>query len=461
MSATATPTPPRDRVAPCSATRSLAPETVAHHPLPAAAHRLPRPLPAALRRLLHAATARPHDRAQLRSRGGQDRLHRRPRPPPRRPHNAILQPLLGDRSVLLLDGREHLRQRLLLLPPFHGERMQAYAETMREVAERQVASWPRGHPFPAQPSMQAITLEVILRTVFGLEDEEGVEQVGAPLRRVLDATASQARLFALQATSSKNPHRQPWGRFNALVAEADRVLYEEIPARRAQADGDRDGPLPAAGRPRRGGPAAHRRRAARRADDPALRRSRDDRDGAELDPGAPRSPPGRARAACAEHRTGETAFLDATIKESLRLRPVVPAVGRYLAAPLEVGGHCFPPTSTSASRFTSCTGGRTCIRTPTPSAPSASSSGRPEPISGFPSGAACAAASAPASPCSRCGSSCRRSSIGCGCCPRAVAVSASAVVPSPSCLARAPASPSRRRREQHPLGAPIALAPAF
>ena len=157
-------------------------------------------------------------------------------------NNEILAPILGTRSVLLLDRGEHLRQRRLLLPPFHGERMKAYAETMREVAERHVAAWPRGSAFPTQPSMQAITLEVILRTVFGLSDAERIERVGAPLRRLLDATASQLRLFALQVTSSKNPRPgSPWGRFNALVAAADRVVYEEIQARRAQAgDGDHD-----------------------------------------------------------------------------------------------------------------------------------------------------------------------------------------------------------------------------
>jgi cytochrome P450 len=157
-------------------------------------------------------------------------------------NNEILAPLLGTRSVLLLDRDEHLRQRRLLLPPFHGERMKAYAETMREVAERHVAAWPRGSTFPTQPSMQAITLEVILRTVFGLSDEERIERVGAPLRRLLDATASQLRLFALQVTSSKDPRPgSPWGRFNALVTAADRVVYEEIRARRAQAqDGDHD-----------------------------------------------------------------------------------------------------------------------------------------------------------------------------------------------------------------------------
>jgi cytochrome P450 len=259
--------------------------------------------------------------------------------------NAILQPILGDRSVLLLDGREHLRQRRLLLPPFHGERMQAYAETMREVAEREVASWPRGRSFAVQPSMQAITLEVILRTVFGLSGEERVERVGAPLRRVLDATASQARLLALQVTSSKDPHRlSPWGRFNALVAEADRVVYEELHARRAEAaDGEHQDVLSLllAARDEEGQPltdlelrdelmtlllAGHETTAT--ALSWTLER-------------LVRHPAALARLR-AEHRSGETAYLDATIKESLRLRPVVPAVGRYLTAPLEIGGRTLP-----------------------------------------------------------------------------------------------------------------------
>jgi cytochrome P450 len=84
--------------------------------------------------------------------------------------NVILQPLLGPRSVLLLDGPEHLRQRRLMLPSFHGERMRQYAEVMREIAERHVGRWPLRSAFPTQPAMQAITLEVILRAVFGVTD---------------------------------------------------------------------------------------------------------------------------------------------------------------------------------------------------------------------------------------------------------------------------------------------------
>ena len=82
-----------------------------------------------------------------------------------------LRPLLGDRSVLLLEGREHLDRRRLMLPAFHGERMRAYESVMREATEREIAGWPAGRAFAVHPSMQAITLEVILRAVFGVSDE--------------------------------------------------------------------------------------------------------------------------------------------------------------------------------------------------------------------------------------------------------------------------------------------------
>ena len=85
--------------------------------------------------------------------------------------NAILRPLLGERSVLLLDGPDHMRERKTLLPPFHGERMQAYGETIARVAEAEVASWPVGEPLEIRPRTQALTLDVIMRAVFGSRDE--------------------------------------------------------------------------------------------------------------------------------------------------------------------------------------------------------------------------------------------------------------------------------------------------
>src|SRR4051794_13515842 len=80
--------------------------------------------------------------------------------------NAILQAMLGPRSVMLLDGDEHLHERRIMLPPFHGERMRAYGETMAAVAERTVAGWPAGRPFAVAPHARALALEVIMRAVF-------------------------------------------------------------------------------------------------------------------------------------------------------------------------------------------------------------------------------------------------------------------------------------------------------
>src|SRR5262245_54540033 len=85
--------------------------------------------------------------------------------------------IVGPGSLLLLDGARHLRER----PLFHGERMRAYGDVMLAAAERAIDAWPVGRAFPIHPSMQAVTLDVILRTVFGLEEASELE----PLRRAL------------------------------------------------------------------------------------------------------------------------------------------------------------------------------------------------------------------------------------------------------------------------------------
>ena len=100
--------------------------------------------------------------------------------------NRVLLPLLGDHSVLLLDDAAHLRQRKLLLPPFHGERMARYGEIMREVAEREVASWPVGEPLQLAPRMQDVTLEVIMRAVFGMREGAELDHVRGALLTMLD-----------------------------------------------------------------------------------------------------------------------------------------------------------------------------------------------------------------------------------------------------------------------------------
>jgi cytochrome P450 len=84
----------------------------------------------------------------------------------------VIEPALGPNSVLTLDEEKHLRQRRLLLPPFHGESVRRYGELIREIAEEDIASWPLGEPFALRSRTQRITLAVILRAVFGVRGED-------------------------------------------------------------------------------------------------------------------------------------------------------------------------------------------------------------------------------------------------------------------------------------------------
>src|SRR5215470_7391730 len=144
---------------------------------------------------------------------------------------AILKPLVGQHSVLVLDGAQHAQQRKLLMPPFHGERMQAYGEVMRDITDHTIARWPVGRAFPIQPEMQDITLNVILRTVFGIDE-------GAEL------THLRALLVELLTLGTNPLNMIPWfptllGPFTKrqqvekLIEEVDKALYAAIARRRA------------------------------------------------------------------------------------------------------------------------------------------------------------------------------------------------------------------------------------
>ena len=124
-----------------------------------------------LRRHRHPALPRRGRGRDLRSGGDQAGLHRRPRGAARRRGQRV--PRAGRRHAARCccsTAREHMRQRKLLLPPFHGERMQRYGELIAEIAERDIDGWPVGEPFALRPRTQAITLEVIMRAVFGIDE---------------------------------------------------------------------------------------------------------------------------------------------------------------------------------------------------------------------------------------------------------------------------------------------------
>jgi cytochrome P450 family 135 len=142
----------------------------------------------------------------------------------------VLGDALGEHSLLTLDEGRHLSQRKLLLPPFHGQAVRRYAEVMAEAAVREVSRWPVGRPFALRPRMQAITLEVILRAVFGVRDGERMDEFRARIPRLGELSSSFEWLPFMQRDLGG---LTPAARFRRAVAEIDELIYAEIAERRA------------------------------------------------------------------------------------------------------------------------------------------------------------------------------------------------------------------------------------
>ncbi|HXV53740.1 MAG TPA: cytochrome P450 [Solirubrobacterales bacterium] len=255
--------------------------------------------------------------------------------------NIILEPLLGSSSLLLQTDGEHLRRRKLMLPPFHGERMRGYEGVIREVTEGTVAGWPREREFALHPSMQEITLEVILRAVFGIEDAGRREDLRASLVEVLASTASPA---AVGFTAPGIRRLPPFRRIAALRARADELLYAEIAEHRRRPDlAERDDILSMM--------------LTARFDDGSRMDDRELRDqlmtlllaGHETTATGLAwafdlllHTPGTLERLREELAAGDGAYLDAVVEETLRVRPVVPFTGRLLRQDSELGGYALP-----------------------------------------------------------------------------------------------------------------------
>jgi cytochrome P450 len=262
--------------------------------------------------------------------------------------NRILLPLLGHNSVLLLDDDAHMRQRKLMLPPFHGERMRRYQEIMAEAACEEIERWPLGEPYAVRDATQRITLDVIMRTVFGVQDEERRARLMAILGHVLEWGGDPKRMAMLAVLGPR--HAASSRMFQHVREPADELIYQEIRERRHAPDlGERDDVLSML--------------LGARHDDGSPMSDEELRDelmtllvaGHETTASSlawaverlVRHPEALARLR-EEAQAGGSEYADAVCKETLRLRPILSLVVRRLKEPMEIGGRLLPAGVTVA-----------------------------------------------------------------------------------------------------------------
>jgi cytochrome P450 len=252
----------------------------------------------------------------------------------------VLEPVVGANSVILLDERAHLSQRKLMLPAFHGERMEALTGLLEEVTEREVAAWPLGEPFELHPRLQALTLEVILRAVFGLDEGDRLDTLRDRLTQILEFGASPASLLPFLQRG------RVWNEFVQGRGEVDRVLFDLIDERRAEANGDRREDVLAmllAARHDDGSPMSKQEV---RDELMTLLVAGHETTASELSwafERLARTPRVVERLTAAAGSGDGDAYLTATTQETLRHRPVLPqAAPRLVMKPVEIGGFRYP-----------------------------------------------------------------------------------------------------------------------
>ncbi len=259
-----------------------------------------------------------------------------------------LRPILGPNSVLTLIGDRHMRQRKLLLPPFHGDAVARYVEMIERVADRELDGWNVGDTFPLAPRMQAVTLEVIMSGVFGIEPggrrRSPEHRLRETIRRFLKASTTPLEPLAELQNFG---HAEPRGIMKAVLGVVDRRLYAVIRARRSAAATEQRHDvlsLLLQARDEEGRPltdeelrdelmtlvlAGHETTA----NSLAWTFERLVRTPAAYD---------RLRELVRGGDAGADAYIEATIHEGMRVRPVIPAIGRLVKRPWRLGEYVVP-----------------------------------------------------------------------------------------------------------------------
>ncbi|GAB3574569.1 cytochrome P450 [Amycolatopsis endophytica] len=253
--------------------------------------------------------------------------------------NIILKPLMGPHSVLLTDEDVHLRARKLLMPAFHGAALRGYRDMITELAEAEVASWPPGRVFSSHQRMQALTLEIILRVVFGVAEGARLDELRALLTRIVDIGVLE--LFGWH--NAKLRKVGPWRRYSVAQDRVDELLYAEIADRRGADD--------LQGR----GDVLSRLLTVPPEDDRLSDAELRDQLVTLLLAGHETTAtalawsfhelardPVRQRRAIEAADAGDEKYLEAVAKESMRQHPVISEVARRLTKDIEIGGYRIP-----------------------------------------------------------------------------------------------------------------------
>jgi cytochrome P450 len=259
--------------------------------------------------------------------------------------NPLLVPLLGSRSVMLQDEPTHMTDRRRILPSFHGQRMRAYGEMMADVARREVERWPLGEPFALWPRMQAISLEVVMRATFGDVEGEHLERLRRNLVELTNWVNGPRRLALLAAVGERSMTANPG--FAAVMRPVEQLVLEHVRMRRAAGDADEHDDILAMLERRpdvegEGGAPMDDRKLR----DELVTFLSDGPTATSLAWAFERllRHPDKLERLRAEVLAGDSEeYVDAVVKETLRLCPAVPVVMRRLTEPMQVDGYTIPP----------------------------------------------------------------------------------------------------------------------